>query len=275
MSKWDEAHTEPLHDHPAEKDQLVAAMEAAGYVLDTLESTEDNLRFYGAYGNLLTMGGWHECEEWLNGVVFDDPQVSDRVEFILHPERFPERDPQRAALRAVEDSVEQNDNHFDGVINNQPQPDPAEILRQNARESEASEERRSVLEALKERQAQAFTRRGGTGESMKIRNQEIHVLWTKEEWERLHEKMQEAGVKNRSAYIRKMSLDGYIVKLDTSDINQMIALLRNATNNLNQVAKKANSTGSIYGADIADMQAKQDEIWETAKEILARLATIQ
>ena len=54
---------------------------------------------------------------------------------------------------------------------------------------------------------------------MKIRNQEIHVLWTREEWERLHEKMQEAGVKNRSAYIRKMSLDGYIVKLDTSDIN--------------------------------------------------------
>ena len=52
-------------------------------------------------------------------------------------------------------------------------------------------------------------------------------------------------------------------------------ILRNATNNLNQVAKKANSTGSIYGADIADMQAKQDEIWETAKEILARLATIQ
>ena len=87
MSKWDEAHTEPMHDHPAEKEQLVAAMEAAGYVLDTLESTEDNLRFYGAYGNVMTMGGWHECEEWLNGVVFDDPQVSDRVEIILHPER--------------------------------------------------------------------------------------------------------------------------------------------------------------------------------------------
>ena len=44
MSKWDEAHTEPMHDHLAEKDQLVAAMEAAGYVLDTAESTEDNLR---------------------------------------------------------------------------------------------------------------------------------------------------------------------------------------------------------------------------------------
>ena len=155
MSKWDETHTEPLYDHPAEKDQLVAAMEAAGYVLDTLESTEDNLRFYGAYGNVMTMGGWHECEEWLNGVVFDDPQVSDRIEIILHPERFPERDPQRAALRAVEDTTEQNDNHFDGIINNQPQPDPAEALRQQARESEAAEERRSVLETLKARQAEA------------------------------------------------------------------------------------------------------------------------
>ena len=155
MSKWDEAHTEPMHDHPAEKDQLVAAMEAAGYVLDTAESTEDNLRFFGAYGNVLTMGGWHECEEWLNGVVFDDPQVSDRVEIILHPERFPERDPQRAALRAVEDAVEQNDNSFDGIINNMPQPDPAEALRQQAREASASDERKSVLAELKSSQAEA------------------------------------------------------------------------------------------------------------------------
>ena len=155
MSKWDEEHGAPLHDNSAEKDQLTAAMEAAGYVLDTMESTEDNLRFYGAYGNVMTMGGWHECEEWLNGVVFDDPQVSDRMEIILHPERFPERDPQRAALRSIEDMVEQNDNSFDGIINNMPQPDPAEALRQAARESEAAEERRSVLEALEAKQEQA------------------------------------------------------------------------------------------------------------------------
>ena len=155
MSKWDEAHTEPLHDHPAEKDQLVAAMEAAGYTLDTLESTGDNLRFYGAAGNIMTMGGWHECEEWLNGVVFDDPQVSDRVEIILHPERFPERDPQRAALRAVEDAVEQNDNSFDGIINNLPEPDPAEALRQQARQSEQAAARDSVLEELKAQREKA------------------------------------------------------------------------------------------------------------------------
>ena len=177
MSKWDEAHTEPMHDHPAEKDQLVAAMEAAGYVLDTLESTEDNLRFFGASGNVLTIGGWHECEEWLGGVVFDDPQVSDRVEIILHPDRFPERDPQRAALRAVEDALEQNDNNFDGIINNMPQPDPAEALREQARQFEKAEARDSILKELKAQSEQA-----------KLSRKEIHrrhILSNPEERERI------------------------------------------------------------------------------------------
>ena len=110
---------------------------------------------------------------------------------------------------------------------------------------------------------------------MKTRYHETHVLWNKEEYDRLHQRMDEAGVKNRSAFIRKMALDGYIVKLDMDDIREMIRLLRNATNNLNQVAKRANAGGGIYEADITDMQIKQDEIWETAKEILARLAAIR
>ena len=54
--------------------------------------------------------------------------------------------------------------------------------------------------------------------------------------------MAEAGVKNRSAYVRKMALDGYVVRLDMTDINELIRLLRSSSNNLNQVAKKANST---------------------------------
>ena len=60
---------------------------------------------------------------------------------------------------------------------------------------------------------------------MKERNQEIHVLWTREEMDRLKEKMEEAGVKNRSAYVRKMALDGYVVRLDMTDINELIRIL--------------------------------------------------
>ena len=107
------------------------------------------------------------------------------------------------------------------------------------------------------------------------RTYDLHVLFSQEELNIIHQKMAEIGVRNRSAYLRKMALDGYIVKLDMDDIHEMIRLLRNATNNLNQIAKQANSSGSIYGAEISAMQARQDEIWENSKEILARLAAIQ
>ena len=110
---------------------------------------------------------------------------------------------------------------------------------------------------------------------MKTRDQELHVLLTPAEMGRIGRKMREAGIRNRSAYIRKMALDGYVINLDMSDIRKLTSLLRSCSNNLNQIAKRANATGSVFGADIADMQAKQEEIWEAAKEILARLSSIQ
>ena len=86
--------------------------------------------------------------------------------------------------------------------------------------------------------------------------------------------MAEMQVQNRSAYLRKMALDGYCVNLDLSDIKELVSLLRRCSNNLNQYTKKANSTGSIYAEDILDLQKRMDELWSQAKEILARLATI-
>ena len=113
---------------------------------------------------------------------------------------------------------------------------------------------------------------------MRTKTRSLEVLFSPEEYKLLCQRSEEAGVRFLGPFIRKMSLDGYIVKLDTSDIHKMTSLLRRCSNNLNQIAKKANAanaTGSIYGADIAELQAKQDEIWEMAKEILARLSSIQ
>ena len=110
---------------------------------------------------------------------------------------------------------------------------------------------------------------------MRERNQEIHVLLLPEEMERIKQKMAELGIINRSAYVRKMALDGYCINLDLSDMKEMVSLLRRCSNNLNQYAKRANETGSIYAEDIRDLQTRQSEIWEIAKEMLARLTTIQ
>ena len=87
-------------------------------------------------------------------------------------------------------------------------------------------------------------------------------------------KMEEAGIRNMAAYIRKMAIDGYVIRLDLSDVKEVLRLLRINSNNLNQYAKRANETGSIYLEDIKELQRQQEKLWELMKAILLRLSTI-
>ncbi len=82
------------------------------------------------------------------------------------------------------------------------------------------------------------------------------------------------GVKNMSGFMRKMAIDGYLIMLDLSDVKEVVRLLKINSNNLNQYAKKANQTGSIYQSDIKDLQKQFTEIWDVLKEILVRLSNI-
>ena len=86
--------------------------------------------------------------------------------------------------------------------------------------------------------------------------------------------MAEVGSINMSAYMRKMALNGYIIVLDLSDVKEVSRLLRINANNINQYAKRANETGSIYLEDIKDIKRGQEELWILMKEILQRLSTI-
>ena len=97
---------------------------------------------------------------------------------------------------------------------------------------------------------------------------------TESEISQIQKRMTQAGVKNRSAYIRKMALDGYIVKLDLTDVKELVRLLRICSNNLNQYAKVANALGHIHAADIGDLRKRLDELLKMAKQIMQRLAAI-
>ena len=54
---------------------------------------------------------------------------------------------------------------------------------------------------------------------MAKRKRDVPVLFwvSAEELELIHQKMQQYGTENLSAYLRKMALDGYVVKLDLPD----------------------------------------------------------
>ena len=105
---------------------------------------------------------------------------------------------------------------------------------------------------------------------MAKRDQDVHFLASKEEVERIHQKMEEIGVRSMGAYLRKMALDGYCINLDLQDVKELVSLLRRCSNNLNQYAKRANETGNIK-----DLQERLDKIWDGMKDVLVHLSSIQ
>jgi len=101
-------------------------------------------------------------------------------------------------------------------------------------------------------------------------------IWTNaEETALIRERMESLGVTSMGAYGRKMMIDGYHINVDLSDVRELVSLLRRCSNNLNQIAKRANETRSIYEADIEDLRRQYDTLWEAANGILSGLAKIK
>ena len=82
----------------------------------------------------------------------------------------------------------------------------------------------------------------------------LRVPVTPEERAIIQQKMAQLGTKNFSAYARKMLIDGYIIHMDTSDIRAQTAELQKIGVNVNQIARRINSTGAVYAQDVEDIK---------------------
>ena len=94
---------------------------------------------------------------------------------------------------------------------------------------------------------------------------------TEKEREMIRRRQKQTGIINMRAYLLKMAIDGRVIYVELDSVNDMIRLLSNVSNNINQIAKRANETGNIYAADMDVIKARQEEIWVQQKEILRRL----
>ncbi len=102
----------------------------------------------------------------------------------------------------------------------------------------------------------------------------MQLVISQKEADLIKERMAELGITNLSAYLRKMAVVGYIIHLDTGDIQEMVRLLRICSNNLNQYARRANETGSIYAADVEDLRERLDGLWDQMDRLLRGFANI-
>ena len=107
------------------------------------------------------------------------------------------------------------------------------------------------------------------------RNSPIFFCVTEAERKLIEGKMAEIGTTNLGAYLRKMAIQGYMLKLDLPELKEMISLLRRMSNNLNQLTKRVNETGRLYEADLTDVQAQQETLWRNMNDLLSRLASLQ
>ena len=94
------------------------------------------------------------------------------------------------------------------------------------------------------------------------------------ELEMIREKMAFVGTDNLSAFLRKMAIDGQIIKLDLPELKETQTLLRHTSDNFNQLTKRVNATGRLYNEDLADMKGSLDQVWDRFNGILQRLARL-
>ena len=100
------------------------------------------------------------------------------------------------------------------------------------------------------------------------------IRMTPDELQAIQQKMQQLRTTNFSAFVRKMAIDGYVIKLELPELKEMVSLLRYSSNNLNQLTKRVHETGRFYDADLEELQQSQERLWEAAQSILAALSKL-
>ena len=94
----------------------------------------------------------------------------------------------------------------------------------------------------------------------------IEFCVTEQERRLIQNKMAQLGTRNMGAYLRKMAIDGYIIKVDYTQQKKLAAAVSRAASNINQICRRINSTGNLYAEDVAELKERQAEIWSLLKE---------
>ena len=91
----------------------------------------------------------------------------------------------------------------------------------------------------------------------------------------LDEKFRVSGLKSKSAFLRKLTLYGYVYDVDYSYLRNYNTELGRISSNLNQIAKRVNSTGNIYKEDMDEVKELMNEVWRTQKSMLSKQPLIK
>ena len=110
--------------------------------------------------------------------------------------------------------------------------------------------------------------------SNRERNIQIKFRASARERELIEKKMAMLGTQNMAAYLRKMAIDGMIIRLEIPELKEILRLLRYSSNNLNQLTKRAHETGAVYEEDVSGLRDSFDSMWGAMSQIISGLAKL-
>lgn len=97
------------------------------------------------------------------------------------------------------------------------------------------------------------------------RNVQILLWVTPEEKKMIRKRMILSKTSNMSVYLRKMAIDGMIVNVDTTYLKKTYQEMHKIGVNINQIAKKVNTTGDLYPEEMEELKRMVSEIWHILK----------
>ena len=97
---------------------------------------------------------------------------------------------------------------------------------------------------------------------------------TEKERDMIRKRQAETGILSQREYLLRMAADGLVVRVETDGVMEMNRLLSNATNNINQIARRVNETRSVNSADMEFIKSRLEEIWSQQKDILRNISKL-
>ena len=106
------------------------------------------------------------------------------------------------------------------------------------------------------------------------RDKQLKIWVSQEELDMIHEKMADFGTRHMGAFIRKLVIDGYVIKLEIPELKEILHQLGPIGNNVNQMARKVNAGSSIYKEDIEEINTKLEQVYKMLIRVMRGLGNI-
>lgn len=107
------------------------------------------------------------------------------------------------------------------------------------------------------------------------RNIRVNFWASEEEYAKIRKRMETSKATNLSAYLRNMATNGYCVSISDTELKEILSLFRRLSSNTNQIAKRLNESGRIYGVDVQEILSGQKEIENRLRQLVESINEIK